>query len=357
MPWARVSITGWASRGVWNTALVMRTASGSCAAMASARAWAASSSVAGSTSSVMSPTREAVLALEDLAGEQDLLGQGLADEFLQPPGGTGRGHDAEPGLRVAHPQRRGADAEVRRVGQLGAAAEGEAVQCRDDRHRQLGDPVEDAGVDAGQGIVPAALAQLGDVGAGREDGLGTGLRVGGGAGEDQDLRGALKVRAHGVQLVDHRLVDGVPAPAGRCSRTAKRSSRSSTSRVTKPAASSRVRRRTLPLHQMPSSSRAVPWPTPTHMVARPSLRPLRGFAFQAAEQGDDEAGPGGAERVAEGDRAAVVVHDFRVRASVRAWTASDWEAKASFSSTAARSPTASRSGPGPCGWPGPGRCP
>ena len=37
MPWARVSISGWTSRGAWNTALVIRTARGSCRAMRSAR--------------------------------------------------------------------------------------------------------------------------------------------------------------------------------------------------------------------------------------------------------------------------------------------------------------------------------
>src|SRR6185312_9910986 len=48
--WASVSITGCASRGVWNTALDTRTASGSWAAIRSARAWAAASRSAGSTS-------------------------------------------------------------------------------------------------------------------------------------------------------------------------------------------------------------------------------------------------------------------------------------------------------------------
>ncbi len=70
-------------------------------------------------------------------------------------------------------------------------------------------PVEDARVDAGQGVVAAAFAQLGDVGAGGEDALGSGFRVGRGAGKHQDLRCALKVGAHRVQLVDHLLVDGV----------------------------------------------------------------------------------------------------------------------------------------------------
>ena len=75
---------------------------------------------------------------------------------------------------------------------------------------------------------------------------------------------------------DQALFEGVIAlrTSGRCSRTAKRSSRSSTSGVTKPEA---VKARTGVVHyfcrQMPSSSSAVPWPTPTHMVARPSLRP------------------------------------------------------------------------------------
>ena len=39
---------------------------------------------------------------------------------------------------------------------------------RDGRHRKSPDPVEEAGVDAAQGVVAAPLTQLADVGAGRE---------------------------------------------------------------------------------------------------------------------------------------------------------------------------------------------
>lgn len=49
--------------------------------------------------------------------------------------------------------------------------------------------------------VGAALAQLADVGAAREDAPG--------AGEDEDLRVRFQLFAQRVQLIDHRLIDGV----------------------------------------------------------------------------------------------------------------------------------------------------
>ena len=94
------------------------------------------------------------------------------------------------------------DPEVGGVGELGAAAQAVAVQCGNDRHGQLGDPDEDRGVDALQCIVPAPLAQLGDVRAGGEDPVH--------AGDDQDLGILLQRGADDVQLVHHLLVDGVP---------------------------------------------------------------------------------------------------------------------------------------------------
>ena len=130
--------------GAWNTDLVMRTASGSCRPIRSASAWAASISSAGSWISVTRWTASASSAVEHAAGQQDLLGQRLPHQLLQPPAGAGRGHDAQPGFRVADPHRRGADPEVGGVGQLGAAAEAVAVQRGDHRHGQLGDPDEDA---------------------------------------------------------------------------------------------------------------------------------------------------------------------------------------------------------------------
>ena len=119
----------------------------------------------------------------------------------EPPQRPGGRDDAERGLRVAEADRGGGDAEVGRVGEFGAAAEGPAVDGGDHGHGEPGEPGEQAGVDALQGVRGAAFAQLGDVGAGREDALA--------AGEDEDARLPLELRAHQVQLGDHCLVDRV----------------------------------------------------------------------------------------------------------------------------------------------------
>ena len=76
--------------------------------------------------------------------------------------------------------RRRADPDVGRVRELGAAAERPAVDRRDHRHRQLADADEGGRVDAPERVVGAAVAQLRDVGAGREDAVR--------AGQDQRAR-------------------------------------------------------------------------------------------------------------------------------------------------------------------------
>lgn len=114
----------------------------------------------------------------------------------------GRGQDAQAGFGIANPHAGGSDPEVGGVGQLGTAAQAVAVQGRNNGHGQLGDPDEDRGVDALQGVVPAPLAQLGDVRPGGEDPVH--------AGDDQDFGILLQGAADGVQFVHHLLVDGVP---------------------------------------------------------------------------------------------------------------------------------------------------
>jgi hypothetical protein len=53
----------------------------------------------------------------------------------------------------------------------------------------------------GQGIITTTIAQLRDIGTGREDT--------GGAGEDRNLRFGLEFGTHGMKGIDHRLVDGI----------------------------------------------------------------------------------------------------------------------------------------------------
>jgi hypothetical protein len=124
---------------------------------------------------------------EDPSGEEDLLGNGLPHQFLKPPARTGRGEDAQPRFRVADPDVRSSDPEVRRIGQFRAATQAVSVEGRDNRHGQFGDPDENRGVDSLQGIVPAPLAQLGDVRSGGKHTVNS--------SDDQYLRVLLQCRA------------------------------------------------------------------------------------------------------------------------------------------------------------------
>jgi hypothetical protein len=102
-------------------------------------------------------------------------------------------------------------------------------------------------VDAGAGIVGAALAELGDVGSGGEHPARP--------GEDQDARLGLEFRAELVERVDRRLADRI-ADRGPVER-----------------GDHAIREPLDPedgsLGHTRSTMSAVPCPTPTHMVARP----------------------------------------------------------------------------------------
>jgi hypothetical protein len=135
-------------------------------------------------------------------GEQQLLGEALADQLGQPVGGSGPGQDAQPHLRLAEERPVRAHPDVAGVGQLGAAAQRGPVHRRHRGQRQRPDPGEQAGVDGAQGIGGVAVAKLGDVGA-----RGEGALVA--AGEHQQPGPGLQCGAHAVQVVHHGLVDGV----------------------------------------------------------------------------------------------------------------------------------------------------
>ena len=69
--------------------------------------------------------------------------------------------------------------------------------------------MEDAGVDATQGILAAALTKLRDIRPRGEDPAGPLRRVHGAAGDDEDARIRLELRAQLVELRHHLLIDGV----------------------------------------------------------------------------------------------------------------------------------------------------
>ena len=106
--------------------------------------------------------------VEPPPGQQHLLGHRLADQLPQPPAGAGRGEDAQSRLGVAEDRRparrsggrRRTPARPRRPApsRRTAATVGSGSRAH---------PVEQAAVDALQRLLPAALPQLADVGAGR----------------------------------------------------------------------------------------------------------------------------------------------------------------------------------------------
>ena len=175
--------------------------------------------------------------------------------------------------------------------------------------RQLGDPDEDGGVDALQRVVAAAFAQLGDVRAGGEDPL-----PGPGSPAMMRIFGVpLQVGADGVQLVDHLLVDRV-ADLGAVEQHHHAVLALLDQRACRSPPASRRRclgaaiRRAPAAWRCPGRRRCTWWRGRSCGVPSRSIRPSRVI---------DEPGPGGAERVAQGDRAAVAVHDLRVQPSSR----------------------------------------
>ena len=119
------------------------------------------------------------------------------------------------------------------------------------------------------GIRRRSLAKLGDVGSGGEDAVAT--------NQNEDSRKHLELRADRVQLIHHRLVDRV-------------ANIRPIQLHDDPIRATRNENRREPLgraigcrHDQPTRSiiNALPWPTPTHIVASPyrecsrSIRPSR----------------------------------------------------------------------------------
>lgn len=142
------------------------------------------------------PNSQRLCAVEYFPGEQYFLRQGLAHEFHEAPACAGGSEDADPCFGVADLCPRRGNPEVRRIGQFSTAAERKAVNGCNHRHGQLGDSLEEAGVDSHQGIITAAFAELGDIRPGRKDAAGGNLR----SGDDKDSGLPLQIRTNGVQL-------------------------------------------------------------------------------------------------------------------------------------------------------------
>ena len=135
------------------------------------------------------PGRKRLVCVQDAAGQQHLGGDRFAHDLAQPPGRAGCGDDAEPGLGIAELGGRRADADVCCIRELCAAAERVSVDDCDDRHRQLANSHECAGVDALECLCGTAVAKLRDVGAGCE--------CAASSGEDQRARVAIRVARTG----------------------------------------------------------------------------------------------------------------------------------------------------------------
>ena len=69
--------------------------------------------------------------------------------------------------------------------------------------------MEDAGVDAAEGVLATALTKLRDVRPRGEDPAGALRGVHGAAGDNEDAGSGLELRAEFVELSHHLLIDGI----------------------------------------------------------------------------------------------------------------------------------------------------
>ena len=150
----------------------------SWAARASARSWSSS----GGTTSSTRPIASASVGADLAAGEDEVLGPGRADEAGQALRAAAAGDDAEQDLRLAELGLLAGDPEVAGQGQLAAAAEGEAADARRSWRGGCGHRVEGP-VGSGRrargprrGVITCvgSPAELGDLGAGREEPIAAG---------------------------------------------------------------------------------------------------------------------------------------------------------------------------------------
>jgi hypothetical protein len=149
--------------------------------------------------------RQRFRAVEDFSGKQHFLRKGLAHEFHEAPARTGGSEDAKAGFWIADLRQWCGNPEVGCISQFSTAAECETVNGGDYGHWQPGNPLEEAGIDAGEGIIAAAFPELGNVRSGGKDTSGSKLRP----RKDEGSGIPLQIPAHGVQFVHHELVDGI----------------------------------------------------------------------------------------------------------------------------------------------------
>ena len=100
--WARSSATGWRARRVDDQSSSSRSASGAGPGHPVEQRVRRIEQLAGGHDLIDQAAAQASCGVEVPAGEQDLLGDGRADQLGQPPAGAGRGQDARaraPGCR------------------------------------------------------------------------------------------------------------------------------------------------------------------------------------------------------------------------------------------------------------------
>src|SRR5579883_313809 len=114
------------------------------------------------------PDREGLVRGDDAAGEDELLRAPEPDDAGEPVAAPGRGDDPEPDLGLPELRRLRRDPHVAGERELASAPEREAVDRRDDGPREVLDLAEQGSVDRPERVLRAALAHLGNVGAGDE---------------------------------------------------------------------------------------------------------------------------------------------------------------------------------------------
>ena len=181
MPRATAALVGSSSQSRIS-AFWMRIACGPPARIGAASFSTAASSSSGGATASTSPQASAVGGVDHLAGQQQLARPAPADQLRQQRRLDDRG-DADPDLRHAEHRPVAGDAQVAGGGEFQPGAEREAVDARDDRHRQAPAPVAAAmhQRDEVARAVAVERRDLADIGAADKGAL---------AGPGQDRRAA-----------------------------------------------------------------------------------------------------------------------------------------------------------------------
>ena len=275
MAWASLSTCGCAPAGAWKTSLASRMARGSCARDAVGEGVRGGEQGARLVHLGDEAHRQRLVCVRMRPARRISFATGSPTSSSSRQSAPAAAMMPSAGLGVAESTVVGGDAEVGGVGELGAAAERPAVEGRDHGHGQAGDPGEQAGVDALQRVVAAALAQLGDVGAGGEDA----------ARADEDQDAGLAVRARRRPRAARRPWSGRSrcAPRGGSAARAPGPGGAATMRVENSAATGSLGH----LDALHEQRRALADADAHRGEAAPGA-----LALHPAEQGDQDAGAG-----------------------------------------------------------------